>query len=197
MITKKSLFDSFDVYAMQNIRLEQNLEELEKQGIEIGHLKTLKKEEIVDPELFDYDIRKGANATSEYFNLYFCVENSIRRMIKQTMQDKHGLDWWNKAKIPEHVRNNVNTNIEQEKDSLMTSRSTEDFLAFTTLGELSSIIQENWEDFSNQLKSKRAVSTILFQLNQLRVAVAHSNLLNEHDANRLEILIKDWQYQQG
>jgi len=65
------------------------------------------------------------------------------------------------------------------------------------LGELSPIILENWDDFSEQLKSKKAVSTILFQLNQIRVAVAHSNELSEHDANRLEILVKDWQHQQG
>ncbi len=193
----KSFLDKLDLFAMQNMRLEESLVDLEKKGYEIGHINTLQKEEIVDPDLFDYDIRKGAKKTSEFFHLYYCIENSIRRMIKQTLEEKHGMDWWNKANISEGVKNSVSDNIKKEKDSLMTSRSIDDPLAFTTLGELSSIIIENWEDFASQLKSKKAVGTILFQLNQIRIAVAHSNELNEHDANRLEILIKDWQHQQG
>jgi len=197
MSHKKSMIEQLDLFAMRNMRLEESLIDLEKDGIEIGHISTLQKEEIVDPELFDYDIRKSAKETSEHFHLYYCVENTIRRMIKQTLQEKHGADWWSKANIPEGVRNSVLDNIKKEKDSLMISRDLDDPLTFATLGDLSSIIQENWDDFSNQLKSKKAGSSILYQLNQIRIVVAHSNQLNEHDVNRLEILIKDWQHQQG
>ena len=193
----KEFLDELDLFAMRNLRVENSLIDLEKDGFEIGHLNTLQKEEIVDPELFDFDIRKSAQKTSEFFHLYYCIENSIRRMIKQTLEEKYGKDWWNKANIPNGVKTSVTSNIEKEKDSLMTSRSIDDHLTFTTLGELSSIILENWEDFSSQLKSKKAVGSILFQLNQIRIAVAHSNELNAHDASRLEILIKDWQHQQG
>ncbi|MCH7561795.1 MAG: hypothetical protein IIC67_10610 [Thaumarchaeota archaeon] len=197
MNKKNSIADELDLFAMRNMRLEDSLIELENNGVEIGHINTLEKEEIVDPELVDLDIRKAGKKTSEYFNIYYCMENTIRRMIKQTMEEKHGIDWWRNSNIPEGVKNSVSDNIKKEKDSLMTSRSLDDPLQFATLGELSSIILENWDDFSEQLKSKKAVSTILFQLNQIRVAVAHSNKLSEHDANRLEILVKDWQYQQG
>lgn len=193
----KKILDELDLFAMRNMRLEESLISLEKSGIEIGHIPTLQKEEIVDPELFDYDIRKSASKTTEYFHLYFCVENSARVMINQTLNEKYGPDWWNKANIPDGVKNSVADNIKKEKDSLMTSRELDDPLKFTTLGDLIPIITENWEEFSNQLKSKKAVGTILFQLNQIRVAVAHSSELSDHDAKRLEILVKDWQYQQG
>ena len=197
MNNTKSLLEKLDLFAMQNMRLEESLIDLEKMGIEIGHINTIQKKEIVDPDLFEYDIRKSASKTSVFFYLYYCVENSIRRMIKQTMEDKYGSDWWNKANITDAVKNNVLENIKRESDSLMTSRSSDNPLAFITLGEASSIILENWDDFSSQLKSKRAVGTILFQLNQIRVAVAHSNELSEHDENRFKILIKDWEHQQG
>jgi len=193
----KKLLEKLDLFAMQNMRLEDSLVDLEKNGFEIGHINTLQKEEIVDPELFDYDIRKSAKKTSEFYHLYYCIENSIRRMIKQTLEEKFGANWWNMAKISEGVKNSVSDNIKKEKDSLMTSRSIDDHLSFTTLGELSPIIIENWDEFSSQLKSKKSIGTILFQLNQIRIIVAHSNELSEHDSNRLEILIKDWQYQQG
>lgn len=198
MKSKSSISEQLDLFAMRNMRLEEELIELERTGgIELGRIESLEKKDIVDPELFEFDIRKSANKTSEQFHLYFCVENTIRRMIKQTMLEKYGPTWWDQAKIPEGVRTNVKDNIKREIDSVMTSRPKDDPLAYTTLGELSQIILENWDDFADQLRSKRAVSSILFQLNQIRVAVAHSNELSEHDSNRLEILIKDWQYQQG
>jgi len=197
MKSRLNISEQLDLFAMKNIRLEEDLINLEKMGIELGHITTLENKELIDPELFEFDIRKSAIKTTEHFHLYFCIENTIRRMIKQTMLEKYGPNWWDLAKLPEGVKNNVQDNIKRENDSLMTSRSKDDPLAYTTLGELLQIIQENWEDFADQLKSKKAVSSILFQLNQIRVAVAHSNELSEHDANRLEILIKDWQYQQG
>jgi hypothetical protein len=198
MKPKLSILEQLDLFAMRNIRLEEELITLEKNdGMELGRIETLEKKEIVDPELFEFDIRKSAIKTTEHFHLYFCIENTIRRMIKQTMTEKYGPNWWDLAKVPEGVKNNVRDNIKREIDSVMTSRSKDDPLAYTTLGELSQIILENWDDFADQLRSKKAVSSILFQLNQIRVAVAHSNELSEHDSNRLEILIKDWQYQQG
>ena len=54
MNTKKSISDQLDIFAMKNMRIEEKLIDLEKNGYEIGHITTLQKEEIVDPEWVKY-----------------------------------------------------------------------------------------------------------------------------------------------
>ena len=180
---------------MRNLQLESDLMNLEKEGHEIGHLATIQKKEIVDPELFEMDIRQTAKRMSDYFVLFYCFENTVRRMIKQTLSDKYGTDWW-EQKVPDAIKNEVKDRQDKEKDSVMTIRSLDDPLLYTTLGELIPIIESNWDDFSDQLRSKKGARQILTQLNQSRAVVAHSVELTDDEADRMKLAIKDWQRQQ-
>lgn len=195
MKTKFSLSDQLRNFGMRNFQLESDLINLENKGYEIGHLATLQKKEVVDPDLFEMDIRQSAKRMLDYFVLCYCFENTIRRMIKQTLSEKYGTDWWEKE-VPDTIKNEVKNRQEKEKDSVMTIRSYDDPLLYTTLGELIPIIESNWDDFSDQLRSKKGVKQILTQLNQSRALVAHSVELTEDEADRMELAIKDWQRQQ-
>ncbi|MDH3488299.1 MAG: hypothetical protein OEL82_09700 [Nitrosopumilus sp.] len=93
-MNKSSISDKVEFFGMKNLILETELLKLEKNGLEIGHADTIKKEEVVDPELFEIDIRKSAKKMADYYVLYYCLENTIRRMIKDTLFEKHGANWW-------------------------------------------------------------------------------------------------------
>lgn len=177
---------------MNNLALESALSKLEAQGIEIGHAKTIKKEELVDPELFERDILQSARKMADFYILYYCLENTIRRLIKDTLSEKYGKDWWSK-KVPDFIRTEVAKRQESEKDSVMAIRSLDDHLSFTTLGELIPIIENNWIDFSDRLRSKKAVSQTLRQFNQTRIVIAHSCEMPADEILRLKLLIRDWQ----
>ena len=182
--------DLIKLFGMQNLLLESELKKLEESGVQIEHTKTIQKAEIVDVDLFESDILQEARRMADFYVIYYALENSIRRLISERLLEKHGLTWWN-DKVPEGVRNEVAKKQKEEKDTIMSIRS-EDPLAYTNFGELISIFDANWKDFSDTLRSQKAMQQILAQFNRIRNTVAHSCELNDDEITRFKLSVKDW-----
>jgi len=178
------------LFGMKNLLLETELVKLENSGINIEHKESLKIDEDVDTDLFELDIMKAAKKMANFYVLYYCIENTIRRLIDQRMAERYGPNWWEK-KVPDSLKTEVKKRQEKEKDSPMSIRS-ENPIIYTTFGELVDIFNSNWTDFSDTIRSQKAMQSVLFQLNQMRAVVAHSAELNEDEIKRFELLIKDW-----
>ena len=175
---------------MHNLMLESELSKLEDSGVQIQHAKTIQKSEIVDVELFESDILQEANKMADFYALYYSLENSIRRLISGRLAEKHGASWW-AVKFPEGLQKAVRDKQQDERDTVMSIRS-EDPLSYTNFGELISIFDANWDDFSDTLRSRKAMQSILSQFNKTRNVVAHSCELNEDEITRFKLLVKDW-----
>jgi len=190
MKSDQPVSERLKVFAIQNLMLESDLTKLENSGIEIGHIQTLRKDEVVDTELFDHDIRKQARKMADFYVLYYCLENSIRRLISERLKEKYEANWW-EEKVPDGVKNSVKEKQQKEKDTVFSIRS-EDPLTYTNFGELIDIFNANWDDFSDTIRSKKAMQQSLAQFNQIRNVIAHSCELNDDEITRFELLIKDW-----
>jgi hypothetical protein len=182
--------DQLKIFGMQNLLLESDLAKLEQSGIEIGHSKTLKKDEVVDIELFDRDIRQQARKMADFYVLYYCLENTVRRLISESLTAKHGAGWWQIA-VSEAIRTAVADKQQKEKESVLSIRS-EDPLSYTNFGELIVIMEANWDCFSDTIRSRKAMQQTLSQFNLIRNVIAHSSELSETDVTRLKLLIQDW-----
>lgn len=178
------------LFGMRNLLLENNLIKLEEGGIEIDHLKTIKKEETVDTDLFEHEILIQAKKMADFYILYFSLENSVRKLITDVLNEKHGPDWWNQ-KVPQGIKDSVEKKQEQERDTAMSIRS-EDPLIYTNFGELIDIFNANWNYFSNILRSQNSVQEVLSQFNKIRNVIAHSCELKDDEIMRFKLLIKDW-----
>ena len=87
--------------------MEGELAKLEKSGIEIGHIDTVKeKDELVDTDLFESEILQKAKKMADFYILYFSLENSVRKLITDVLSEKHGTEWWEKQ-VPDGVKTNV------------------------------------------------------------------------------------------
>jgi energy-converting hydrogenase A subunit M len=185
-----SIHDDIKLFGMHNLLLETELMKLEDRGIQIEHKKTILRAEIVDVELFESDILQEARKMADFYALYYSLENSIRRLISERLSEKHGATWW-KDKVPPGVQKNVEEKQKEERDTTMSIRS-EDPLDYTNFGELIDIFNANWADFSDTLRSPKAMQMILSQFNKIRNVVAHSCALNEDEITRFKLLVKDW-----
>jgi energy-converting hydrogenase A subunit M len=185
-----SLSDDIKLFGMHNLLLETELMKLEDGGIQIEHQKTILKAEIVDVDLFESDILQEARKMADFYALYYSLENSIRRLISERLSEKHGVNWW-KDKVPDGVQKEVEKKQRDEKDTAMSIRS-DDPLDYTNFGELIDIFNANWSDFSDTLRSPKAMQTILSQFNKIRNVVAHSCALNVDEITRFKLLVKDW-----
>jgi hypothetical protein len=182
--------ETLKLFGMQNLLLESELLSLEESGIQIEHARTIKKAEIVDVDLFESDILQEARKMADFYAIYYSLENSIRRLISGRLSEKHGVNWW-RDRVPADLQKEVEKKQKEEKDTTMSIRS-EDPLSYTNFGELIVIFDATWSDFSDTLRSPKAMRAILSQFNKIRNVVAHSCELNDDEITRFKLLVKDW-----
>ena len=148
-----SLSDDVKLFGMHNLLLETDLQKLEESGIQIEHAKTIQKAEIVDVDLFESDILEEARKMADFDALDSSPENPIRRLISERLSEKHGANWW-KDKVPggdqpKSVRS------KERKRTRPCRYARRISLAYTNFGELISIFDENWGDFSDNYEARR------------------------------------------
>lgn len=177
-------------FAFKNLMLETDLINLEESGIDLQHIDTISQKDIVDKDLFEQDILASARKMARFYVFYFAFENSIRRLITGRLEENHGINWWD-LKAPQGVKNNVRDNQKKEKETAMAIRS-DSPLDYANFGELIDIISANWDDFSDTIRSKKAMESVISQFSKIRNVIAHSGELEEDDIFRLKLLIKDW-----
>lgn len=149
---------------------------------------------LVENYLRQIDLQTIADADrmSEFYKLFYALENDIRELLEQTLFENIGVDWWNKA-VPQVVRENAKKNADRESSEGLPPRS-DRLIDYTTFGELGEIIKDNWETFSGMFSnaSKNRVLRVLSRLNLARGPIAHCNFLPEEEAIRLKLAVRDW-----
>jgi hypothetical protein len=190
LTTKRVGAKSIRLFGMRNLMLEADLIRLEVSGIDIGHAQTVKHDALVDTELFEADILHSGKRMADFYVLYYSLENSIRRLIAGRLHEKYGADWW-EQKVPSGVKTSASDKQRKEKDTPMSIRS-DDPLTYSNFGELIDILNANWADFADTLRSQKAMQQILTQFNLVRNVIAHSAELNDDEILRFQLLIKDW-----
>ncbi len=178
------------LFCLANSLTENKLDSIEKLiGITLGRQEKIQTKEKDFYLQFEADFRNEAKLMSKHYEVFYCLEKSIRRQVMLLMEEKYGENWW-ADKIDEEIKKNVDKNIQREEDSGFTIRSYEK-IDYTTFGELAQIVNKNWEAFENLFKrGQRAFSKIMTNLNQLRGPIAHCCPLAEDEIVRLELTVK-------
>ncbi|WP_129157314.1 Swt1 family HEPN domain-containing protein [Bosea sp. Tri-44] len=140
----------------------------------------------------DFKVLVNAKRMSEFYMLFYALENDIRDLIESTLIESFGDDWWGVA-VPQFVRDNVQKNYDREAAEGLPPRS-DRMIDYSTFGELGEIVKENWEIFSGMFSNatRNRVLRLINRLNLVRGPIAHCNLLPEEEAIRLKLAIRDW-----
>jgi hypothetical protein len=179
------------LFALANSLTEQQLDKIEeKLNLNLGRKE---KEPVREQDYyaqFESEFRKEAKEMSKHYEVFYCLETSIRSLVVQLMKEKFGESWWD-TRVKEEIKKNVDNNIKREVESGFTQRS-ELKIDYSTFGELTEIVQGSWEAFENLFRNQRAFSKIMTSLNQLRGPIAHCCPLAEDEIVRLNLAVKDW-----
>lgn len=180
-------------FAMTNMLLEADLDKIEeKYQIDLGRAKAAgsKIEDAYFPQ-FDSSLRAEAKRMSRHYEVFYCLERSIRQLLVDVFEASGDSDWWNNL-VPEAVKQNVNKSIKREKEAAVTPRSS-DPIDYTTFGELGEIIKSNWSLFGGVVFNDiKAVEKVMSNLNSLRNPIAHCSPLAEDEVLRLDLSLRDW-----
>lgn len=140
---------------------------------------------------FEESVQAEATGMSQHYELFYCLEKSIRKLIAETLADAEPGNWWESRRVPEKIRENVETRIQRELDSGVTRRS-DNAIDYTTFGELSVVITSNWDLFETVFNSRRGVERVMASLNMLRGPIAHCCLITDDEIDRLHLTVRDW-----
>lgn len=191
-MTKLDIDAKIKLFALANSLTENELDKVEKDlRIDLGRKSPVQAKRREYYLQFDSNFRQEAQAMAQHYEVFYCLERSIRSLVVQLMYEKYGENWWDE-KVDEEIKKNVDKNIHREEDSGFTIRS-EEKIDYTTFGELTQIVTKNWSAFESLFKrGQRAFQRITNNLNQLRGPIAHCCALADDEVVRLELTVKDW-----
>ena len=187
-----NIANSIRLFRMTHQMIESDLDSVEKKfGVDLGREIRIEggKDEYYYAQFAEV-VRREAAGMAAHYEVFYCLEQSIRDLVSDKLAAEVGANWWDSA-VPETVKTNVEANITRERDSGVTMRSTEK-IDYTTFGELGEIVRSSWNVFGDTFNSQKAFTKVMTNLNVLRGPIAHCCPLNEDEIVRLRLTVRDW-----
>jgi hypothetical protein len=103
--------EAIKLFGLNNLSIESNIRQIEREhDIDLGHKddQDQRIDQTYYPQ-FTERLRAEASRMSTNYAIFYCLENSIREILTQRLEEQHGEDWWNLA-VPEPVRKNADGN---------------------------------------------------------------------------------------
>lgn len=176
----------------RGLMFESEASKFQNAGIQIGADSTYAEEQLLAESLAPFSIsrRNQALEMARLYAVLHCFENEIREYIRETLNEKEGMDWWDKLppKMKTHAESRQETAL---KDSWLEGEKS-DLLGFVDFGMLASIIVEKWPHFSNIIPSQHWLKQRMDELEKVRNFIAHNRMLLPSEFQRVYMYIADW-----
>jgi len=142
------------------------------------------------------NIRAGAKAMQKSFRTLFVLENLVRSLIDERLEDKYGTNWFDSKATAPMKGKLKDRKAKEEKNQWHTGRNKEP-LFYMDFADLAKLIVNNWAEFEDLLPTQSWVQSRLDEAERSRNVIAHTNILSSEEASRLEMYLRDWIKQIG
>jgi hypothetical protein len=177
---------------------------LAEEALDRGGRPNLNLSGILDPDLaerlslssLDDELVRAARRMATVYAAVAAFENTVRELLKRTLIDRHGDEWWEKA-VSSDIRSRAEKRLADEEAHRFHAQRGEDPINYTDLKDLVNIVKNNWADFEPFLQSQDWAKGVLDQIERSRNVIMHSGVLDAADIERLGMNIRDWVKQVG
>lgn len=184
-------------WLFKGLAVEDLLNNLELEGISVRAAEDPGAVQRVLPlEDFSPAVRRSAVQALPAYLALFCLENSIRELVAERLQDALGTDWWATGTSTE-LRKKVDQRQEKEGANRWHIRRGAQEIYYTDFGDLIAVIRRNWEAFEDLFPDQNWVINRLTELEASRNIVAHNNNLDDRELQRIRMYLQDWTRQVG
>lgn len=183
-------------FVFNGILVEDSLVSLEKQGINV--IKDANKDVIIRVAETDFSpiLWYNASKMSSVYVALYCAENMLRDFIVDRLSETKGVNWWEDS-VPNKVKFEVQKLKEQETKNKYYSNRANSNIGYTMLGNLTNIIINNWNDFSDIIPSQAWIASRMEDLEMSRNIIMHTGLLPDIEMERIESIVRDLTKQLG
>jgi hypothetical protein len=123
-------------------------------------------------------------------------ENSVRKLIKTVLLEQKGENWW-EVSVSEKIRTRAAQKQKEEETVRWHAQRGADPITYTLMGDLESIIRQNWDCFEPHVHKIEWAAGIFDAIERSRNVIMHSGTLPMGDIERVGIFIRDWVKQVG
>ena len=181
-------------FVFRGLLFESEAEIFRRAGINVGiDIREAEEQLLLDAlSPFGLQRRNDALEMARLYAVLHAFENEIRSLIRDTLDEKVGTDWWTGESVPKKVRELAESRQKAaEKDSWLEGAKI-DRLAFVDFGDLAAIIIQNWDHFREILPSQDWIRQRMTELEKARNFIAHNRMLLPAEFQRIYMYISDW-----
>lgn len=185
-------------WLFRGLMFEADAERFRSGGIRVGADQRDVERSLIEETLapFGVEERNEALRMARLYSLLYCFENSVRSLITDRLQERHGPDWWN-TKVTAKVREFAEGRQKDSRENSWLEGERQELLGFVQFGHLTDIITNNWDDFSDLIPSQHWLKQRFDELEKTRNFIAHNRLLLPSEFQRIEMYVADWNRQVG
>ena len=180
-------------WMFRRLMFEAEADRFRSAGIRIGADESRAERSLLEETLgpFSVDLRNEALRMTRLYALIYCFENSVRSLLSERLQERHGSTWWTE-KVPKKVREKAEQRQKDAQKNSWLEGQKQDVLGFADFGHLADIIIWNWDDFSDLIPSQHWLKQRFDELEKTRNFIAHNRLLQPTEFQRIEMYVADW-----
>jgi len=179
-------------YLFRGLMFEAEAVRFQSAGIQVGADTSQAEERLLSEALspFNVSTRNNALEMARLYAVLHCFENEIRELIRETLQEKEGLDW--AEKLPAKVKEFATTRQKTAFSDSWLEGEKSDLLGFVDFGQLASIIIEKWAHFESIVPSQHWLKQRMDELEKVRNFIAHNRMLLPTEFQRVYLYVADW-----
>jgi hypothetical protein len=141
-------------------------------------------------------IRASSIYMQRCYRLLFALENLVREFVQDVLKEKDGADWFDKRANLQVKKKVAERKEKEEKNRWHTGRDSHP-VYYIDFGDLALLIQSHWVEFKDLLPPQAWAVSRLNDAERSRNVIAHTNVLSDDEATRLEMILNDWVKQIG
>jgi hypothetical protein len=181
-------------FVFRGLLFESEAEVFRKAGIDVGLDLGVAEEQLLLEALAPFGVRRRNDALemARLYAVLHAFENEVRSLVRDTLEEKVGSDWWDSNAVPTTVRKMAESRQKAaERDSWLEGAKG-DRLEFVDFGDLSVIMTQNWDHFKQLGPSQDWIKQRMTELEKARNFVAHHRMLLPTEFQRIYMYISDW-----
>ena len=179
-------------YLFRGLMFEAEAGKFQSAGIQVGADTKRAEEQLLSEALSPFNVgtRNNALEMARLYAVVNCFENTVRELIRETLEEKDGVDWIDK--LPQKTKDFASSRQKAAFDDSWLEGEKSDLLGFVDFGQLSTIMIEKWPFFEDIVPSQHWLKQRMDELEKVRNFIAHNRMLLPSEFARTYMYIADW-----
>ncbi len=136
-------------------------------------------------------IRMGSLAMQRNYRLLFVFENVIREFILTRLSETDGETWFDSRGSAAMKQKVQERKDKEQKNQWHVGRNSHP-IYYLDFGDLGALITTHWVVFKDFFENQAWVLSRIQEAERTRNVIAHTNVLDDGESQRLEMYLRDW-----